>query len=187
MLKNIKNCPTSWQTFSHSSCCGHLLSSSLTSLKFGHSLLWDLIHVECMCEISCSCSSPVTNSFWPHQPDLVKCLLLFLYPLWSSRCPEALVPDQLKCSSLATFSASLLSSAENSCMGQSTPPNPNPNPNRGVAEKSVRMVQDMYEDSETVVRCSVGVTEGSRWGQEYIRDRFRESLHVCSGDVKVDR
>uniref|UniRef100_A0A3B4DPZ4 ribonuclease H n=1 Tax=Pygocentrus nattereri TaxID=42514 RepID=A0A3B4DPZ4_PYGNA len=30
----------------------------------------------------------------------------------------------------------------------------------GVAEKYVRMVQDMYEDSETVVRCAVGVTNG---------------------------
>uniref|UniRef100_A0AAR2LU20 Reverse transcriptase domain-containing protein n=1 Tax=Pygocentrus nattereri TaxID=42514 RepID=A0AAR2LU20_PYGNA len=30
----------------------------------------------------------------------------------------------------------------------------------GVAEKYVRVVQDMYEDSETVVRCAVGVTNG---------------------------
>lgn len=30
----------------------------------------------------------------------------------------------------------------------------------GVAEKYVRLVQDMYEDSETVVRRAVGVTDG---------------------------
>ena len=29
----------------------------------------------------------------------------------------------------------------------------------GVAEKYVRVVQDMYEDSVTVVRCVVGMTE----------------------------
>ena len=30
----------------------------------------------------------------------------------------------------------------------------------GLAEKYVRIVQDMYDDSITVVRCAVGVTEG---------------------------
>ena len=30
----------------------------------------------------------------------------------------------------------------------------------GVAEKYVRIVQDMYEDSTTMVRCAVGVSEG---------------------------
>ena len=30
----------------------------------------------------------------------------------------------------------------------------------GVAEKYVRIVQDMYDDSITAVRCAVGVTEG---------------------------
>ena len=29
----------------------------------------------------------------------------------------------------------------------------------GIAEKHVRLVQDMYEKSETVVRCAVGTTE----------------------------
>ena len=29
-----------------------------------------------------------------------------------------------------------------------------------VAEKYVKVVQDMYEDSITVVRCAVGMTEG---------------------------
>ena len=32
----------------------------------------------------------------------------------------------------------------------------------GVAEKCVRIVQDMYGDSITAVRCAVGVTEGMR-------------------------
>ena len=30
----------------------------------------------------------------------------------------------------------------------------------GLAEKYVRIVQDMYDDSTTSVRCAVGVTEG---------------------------
>ncbi|KAJ8348946.1 hypothetical protein SKAU_G00275380 [Synaphobranchus kaupii] len=34
----------------------------------------------------------------------------------------------------------------------------------GVAEKYVRSVQDMYEDSVTVVRCAVGVTEAFKVG-----------------------
>ena len=29
----------------------------------------------------------------------------------------------------------------------------------GMAEKYVRLVQDMYEESETVVRCAIGNTE----------------------------
>ena len=29
----------------------------------------------------------------------------------------------------------------------------------GIAEKYVRLVQDIYEDSETVVRCAIGATE----------------------------
>ncbi|KAJ8349299.1 hypothetical protein SKAU_G00244290 [Synaphobranchus kaupii] len=34
----------------------------------------------------------------------------------------------------------------------------------GVAEKYVRSMQDMYEDSVTVVRCAVGVTEAFKVG-----------------------
>ena len=29
----------------------------------------------------------------------------------------------------------------------------------GIVEKYVRLVQDMYERSETMVRCAVGITE----------------------------
>ena len=29
----------------------------------------------------------------------------------------------------------------------------------GIAEKYVQLVQDMYEESETVVRCAIGTTE----------------------------
>ena len=32
--------------------------------------------------------------------------------------------------------------------------------NSGLAEKYVRIVQDMYDDSSTAVRCEVGVMEG---------------------------
>ena len=32
----------------------------------------------------------------------------------------------------------------------------------GIAEKYVRLVQSMYEESETVVRCAVGTTESSK-------------------------
>ena len=32
--------------------------------------------------------------------------------------------------------------------------------NFGLAEKYVKLVQDMYDDSTTAVRCAVGVTEG---------------------------
>lgn len=34
----------------------------------------------------------------------------------------------------------------------------------GVTEKYVRVLQDMHEDSETVVRCAVGVTDGFKLG-----------------------
>lgn len=34
----------------------------------------------------------------------------------------------------------------------------------GAAEKYVRGVQDIYVDRETVVRCWIGVTDGSKVG-----------------------
>ena len=39
----------------------------------------------------------------------------------------------------------------------------------GLAEKYVRIVQDMYDGSTTAVRCAVGVTEGF---DGRIKDRF---------------
>ncbi|KAL7844615.1 hypothetical protein SRHO_G00231540 [Serrasalmus rhombeus] len=52
----------------------------------------------------------------------------------------------------------------------------------GVAEKYVRVVQDMYEDSETVVRCAVGVTNGFK----VKRAGGRESgeVEVCTGEER---
>lgn len=46
----------------------------------------------------------------------------------------------------------------------------------GMTEKYVRLVQDMYEDSETLMRCGGGFTSGS----------FSEPL-VSSNDGQADR
>ena len=52
----------------------------------------------------------------------------------------------------------------------------------GLAEKYVRIVQDMYDDSITAVRCAVGVTEGVR-GEGGTAPRIGfEPLFVCNGD-----
>ena len=40
----------------------------------------------------------------------------------------------------------------------------------GVAEKYIRVVQDMYENSETVVRCAVGLSDSFRIKVGYIKD-----------------
>lgn len=37
-----------------------------------------------------------------------------------------------------------------------------------VAEKYLRLAEDMYEDSETVARCDM--TDGFKVGMDYIRD-----------------
>ena len=42
----------------------------------------------------------------------------------------------------------------------------------GLAEKYVRIVQDVYDDSTTAMMCAVGVTEGSRGSWDCTKDRF---------------
>ena len=52
----------------------------------------------------------------------------------------------------------------------------------GLAEKYVRIVQDMYDDSTTAVRCAVGVTDGVR-GEGGAASRIGfEPLFVCNDD-----
>ena len=41
----------------------------------------------------------------------------------------------------------------------------------GIVEKYVRLVQDMYEGSETVVRCAVATTESFKVKLDYTRDQ----------------
>ena len=40
----------------------------------------------------------------------------------------------------------------------------------GIVEKYVQLVQDMYEESETVVRCAVGTTKVSKLRLDCTRD-----------------
>lgn len=42
----------------------------------------------------------------------------------------------------------------------------------GIAETYVWVVQDIYNNSETVVRCVVGETDGFRVGRNYIGDQL---------------
>ena len=44
----------------------------------------------------------------------------------------------------------------------------------GIAEKYVRLVQDMYEESETELRCAVGTTESFK---------VKVGLHQGSGQA----
>ncbi|KAK3535304.1 hypothetical protein QTP70_007573 [Hemibagrus guttatus] len=57
----------------------------------------------------------------------------------------------------------------------------------GVAEKYVRVVQDMYERSRTVVRCAVGQTEELKCGGGTASGIGSEPLPVCYGDGPVVR
>ena len=41
----------------------------------------------------------------------------------------------------------------------------------GLVEKYVRLVQDMYEESETVVRCAVGTKESFKFKVELHQDQ----------------
>ncbi|KAK3516856.1 hypothetical protein QTP70_027072, partial [Hemibagrus guttatus] len=62
----------------------------------------------------------------------------------------------------------------------------------GVAEKYVRVVQDMYERSRTVVRCAVVVRGGqteSPWTMMFADDivicsESREQVEVCAGEKR---
>ena len=53
----------------------------------------------------------------------------------------------------------------------------------GLAEKYVRILQYMYDDSTTAVRCAIGVTEGFELigGGAASRIGF-DPLFVCNGD-----
>lgn len=42
----------------------------------------------------------------------------------------------------------------------------------GVAEDYERVVQDLYEDSTTAVRCAVGLMDGFRVEVDYIEERL---------------
>ena len=54
----------------------------------------------------------------------------------------------------------------------------------GLAEKYVRIVQDMYDDSTTAVRCAVGVTEGF---EVTVGLHQGSALSPCLFAVVVDR
>lgn len=53
----------------------------------------------------------------------------------------------------------------------------------GVVEKYARMVENVYEDSETVVWCVVGVM-GSKWRWNYIRDLLWAPEPQLMGNVR---
>lgn len=54
----------------------------------------------------------------------------------------------------------------------------------GVAEKYVKMMQDVYEDRETVMVCSVLVTNG----RGEIKSGINSELPLlCNSDLQVDR
>ena len=52
----------------------------------------------------------------------------------------------------------------------------------GLAEKYVIIVQDMYDDSTTAVRCAVGVTEGFEVKVGAASRIGFEPLFVCNDD-----
>ena len=52
----------------------------------------------------------------------------------------------------------------------------------GLAEKYVRIVQYMYDDSTTTVRCAVGVTEGFEVKVELHQGSALSPCFVCNGD-----
>ena len=52
----------------------------------------------------------------------------------------------------------------------------------GLAEKYERIVQDMYDDSTSAVRCAVGVIEGVRGEGGTAPGIGFEPSFVCNGD-----
>ena len=54
----------------------------------------------------------------------------------------------------------------------------------GMAEKYVRLVQDMYAYNKTVVRCAVGITENFK---VEVRMHQGSALLVCFGNGQIDR
>ena len=52
-------------------------------------------------------------------------------------------------------------------------------------EKYVRIVQDMYEDSATAVRCAVGMTDRFKV-KVGLHQGSTEPFPVCNGDGQVD-
>ena len=56
----------------------------------------------------------------------------------------------------------------------------------GIMEKYVQLVQDMYEGSETVVRCVIGTTESFKVKVELQPGISAKSVPVCSDNGQAN-